>query len=117
MPTIDIFRNEPKLVSFGVGEVIFRDGDDGSEMFAVVEGAVEIYKHEKRVATLKPSDVFGEMALIDHEQRCATAVAQTDCKLAVISERRFFLLVQETPYFALQLMRVLTERLRRSLES
>lgn len=38
MPTIDIFRNEPKLLSFKPGDVIFRDGDKGSEMFAVVEG-------------------------------------------------------------------------------
>jgi CRP/FNR family transcriptional regulator, cyclic AMP receptor protein len=117
MTNIDIFRNEPNLVAYSAGEVIFRDGDAGSEMFAIVEGHVDIHKADARVATLGPSEVFGEMALIDGERRSATAVANSDCRLAAISEPRFSKLVQETPYFALQLLRVLAGRLRSHLES
>jgi CRP-like cAMP-binding protein len=43
----------------------------------------------------------------------ANAVAASDCHLAVISEKRFLRLVEMMPQFALQLMRVITERLRR----
>jgi CRP-like cAMP-binding protein len=117
VPTIDIFRNEPKQLTFSAGDVIFRDGEPGSEMYAIVEGKVDILKRERQVASLGPADVFGEMSLIDGEPRAGTAVAGTDCRLAVISEPRFSLMVQQTPYFALQLLRVLTHRLRSDLES
>jgi CRP-like cAMP-binding protein len=53
------------------------------------------------------------MALIDSEPRSATAIAAADCKLAAIGEKRFLRLIEQTPIFALQIMRVMTERLRR----
>jgi CRP/FNR family transcriptional regulator, cyclic AMP receptor protein len=117
MTSIDIFRNEPNLITFKAGDTIFSDGDQGSEMFAIVDGKVDIHKGDARIATLEPSEVFGEMALIDGQRRSATAVANSDCTLAAIGEPRFSALVQQTPYFALQLMRVLAERLRNNLES
>ena len=54
------------------------------------------------------------MALIDGLPRSGTALAATDCKLAAISEKRFLRLIEQTPRFALQIMRVITERLRRT---
>jgi CRP-like cAMP-binding protein len=56
---------------------------------------------------------FGEMALIDGGTRSATAIAKTDCKLVPITEKQFLFMVQETPFFALRVMRTLTARLRR----
>jgi CRP/FNR family transcriptional regulator, cyclic AMP receptor protein len=53
------------------------------------------------------------MALIDSLPRSATAIAVTDCRLAPINEKQFLLLVQETPFFSLYVMRVLAERLRK----
>jgi CRP-like cAMP-binding protein len=52
------------------------------------------------------------MALIDSKYRCATAVALTPCKLVEVDENRFKFLVQQTPYFALQVMKMMTQRLR-----
>ncbi|HEU5100134.1 MAG TPA: Crp/Fnr family transcriptional regulator [Roseiflexaceae bacterium] len=62
-----------------------------------------------------PGGIVGEMALIDDRPRSATAVAATDCRLVPIDERRFTFLVQQTPMFALAVMRVMAERLRRRL--
>jgi CRP-like cAMP-binding protein len=53
------------------------------------------------------------MALLDKTPRSATAVAKTDCKLVAVDERRFKFLVQQTPHFSLQLMRIIADRLRR----
>ena len=53
------------------------------------------------------------MALIEHAPRTATATAKTDCALVPISEKRFTFMVQQTPHFALQIMKVMAERLRR----
>ena len=52
------------------------------------------------------------MALIDRASRSANAVAATDCEVVPIDERLFVILVQDAPYFALDVMRVLAERLR-----
>src|ERR1039458_721314 len=117
MPTFAIFRNEPDIRSFTQGETIFKEGDPADCMFAVVEGAVEIELRSSVVEHIAPGGVFGEMALIDGLPRSATAVAAADCNLAVINEKRFLRLIELTPRFALQMMQVITERLRRSSKS
>ena len=104
--------NETEPKQFKAGEKIFNEGDAGDYMYGVIEGEVEIHKHGKVVDTVGPGGIFGEMALIDHTARSATAVAKSDCKAALINEKRFYFLVQQTPNFALHLLRVLTERLR-----
>jgi len=53
------------------------------------------------------------LALIDHGQRSASAIAKTDCKIVPLDEKRFLYMVQETPNFALQVMQIMAERLRR----
>ena len=58
--------------------------------------------------------IFGEMALIDDEPRSATVIARTDCRLLEVDRRRFEFMVSETPYFALAVMRVMADRLRKA---
>jgi len=64
------------------------------------------------VEEIAPGGIFGEMALIDHAPRSASAVAIEDSEIIPIDERLFFILVQDAPYFALDVMRVLTDRIR-----
>jgi CRP-like cAMP-binding protein len=49
--------------------------------------------------------------------RSALAIARIDCRLVPIDEKRFTFLVQQTPYFSIQVMRVIAERLRRYMEA
>jgi CRP/FNR family transcriptional regulator, cyclic AMP receptor protein len=65
------------------------------------------------VETVGEDGFFGEMALIDHSPRSATAIAKTDCTLVKIDERQFLFLVQETPFFAIIMMRTMAGRIRR----
>jgi CRP-like cAMP-binding protein len=94
------------------GNIIFSEGDPGDEMYSVVEGEVEIRVSGNRVHVVKVGEVFGEMAMIDKKPRSASAVALTDCKLVVINERRFNFLLQQTPLFVTQIMKVMADRLR-----
>jgi CRP-like cAMP-binding protein len=117
MVNIDLFRNEPNRKTVPAGTLIFEEGQAGDRMYAVLQGSVEVRKGGTVVADLEAGAVFGEMAVIDHQPRSASAYAKTDCVLVEVNERRFLFLVQQTPFFALQMLRMMAERLRRNLES
>ncbi len=99
---------------YKAGEVIFREGDPADELFIVKTGKVEIRLGNRLLDTLPELSIFGEMALIDRGPRSATAVAATDATLVPVGEKQFLLMVSRTPYFALNVMRVLVQRLRSS---
>lgn len=113
MVTLDLFRNETEGEVFTQGQRIFSAGDPAEAMYVVLEGAVEIVIKGKVVETVGPGGVLGEMALIDRSPRTADATAVSDCKLAAIPEKRFLFMLQQTPHFSLQIMRVIAERLRK----
>ena len=94
------------------GSIIFSEGDPGEVMYAVVEGDVEIRVNGAAVNIVKEGEVFGEMAMIDKKPRSASAIASSDCKLVVINEQRFNFLLQQTPIFVTQIMKVMADRLR-----
>jgi len=99
--------------AFVAGTTIFAEGDPGDRMFVVKSGRVALTANGRELTTLGTGDLLGEMAVIDREPRSATAVASSDCELVAIDKRRFWFLVQETPYFAELVMRVMVDRLRR----
>jgi CRP/FNR family transcriptional regulator, cyclic AMP receptor protein len=107
-----LFRNAKETRKVDAGAVIFDEGDEGTEMFGIVDGEVELRAKGGVLGRLGPDDVFGEMALIDNSPRSLTAVALTDTTLATIDRHRFLFLVQETPTFAIDVMSVMAERLR-----
>jgi CRP-like cAMP-binding protein len=100
--------------TYKAGEVIFRAGDPAEEMYVVKSGSVDIRLGNRLLASLPELSIFGEMALIDHSPRSATATAATDATLVPVGEKQFLLMVSRTPYFALNVMRVLVDRLRTS---
>jgi CRP/FNR family transcriptional regulator, cyclic AMP receptor protein len=110
---LDMFAAEENPRVCEAGETIFQTFDMGWEMYVVLEGQVEISIDGKALEVLGPGEPFGEMALIDQEPRTATATAKTPVKLAVFPEKRFLFMVQQTPHFALQIMKVMADRLRK----
>lgn len=112
---IGLFRHAPDARSFSDGDVIFKEGDTPDVMYVVQSGEVEILHHGVLVETLDEGNIFGEMSLINDDPRAATAKARGDVRLVPIDLRRFMFLVEETPYFAVQVMKVLASRIRRML--
>ena len=110
---LEMFADERNPRVCEAGEAIFRAFDMGFEMYVVLEGQVELTIDSKVLEILGPGEPFGEMALIDQTPRVATAIAKTPCKLVVIPEKRFLFMVQQTPQFALQIMKVMADRLRK----
>ena len=111
-PGATVSRVADDFEGFSAGQHIFTAGQPGDTMYVVKEGEVEVVVNGKVVDTLGPGGILGEMALIDKQPRSATAVAKTDCKLVSVNEQRFQRLVQQTPHFAIQVMRVMAQRLR-----
>jgi CRP/FNR family cyclic AMP-dependent transcriptional regulator len=97
---------------FKAGDVIFREGDEANELFAIKSGQVRVQIGNRTVTQLGQDNIFGEMALIDSEPRSATVTAITDTELVPVTEKQFLFLVSQTPFFALKVMRVLAQRLR-----
>ena len=81
-------------------------------MFLVRKGKVEVRVHGQPVEIVGAGGIFGEMALIDQSPRSATVVALEDSEVVAIDERLFVILVQDAPYFALDVMRTLVNRIR-----
>ena len=112
MDILSLFHKEKSLGDYAAGDVVFAEGERGDKLYVVIEGEVSLSVRDTEVGTIHSGEVFGEMALIDDEPRSATAKAKTACKLAAVDERRFAFLVQQTPYFALEVMRLMAKRLR-----
>jgi CRP/FNR family cyclic AMP-dependent transcriptional regulator len=111
--TIDILRNDPGAQTIAAGTVVFREGDAGDHAYVITEGEIELSHARSYLDVLGPGDIFGEMTLIDHKVRIATATATTACTIVPIDRRRFLYLVQNTPYFAIEVMAMMADRLRR----
>ncbi len=114
---IHLFDKDQNAELHPAGEVVFRVGDTGDRMYAVIDGAVDLIIHGKVVETVEAGGVLGEMALIEDLPRVATAIVKSDAKLVGVDRKRFTFLVQQNPFFALQLMSIMAGRLRRMNES
>jgi CRP/FNR family transcriptional regulator, cyclic AMP receptor protein len=112
MTNIGFHQRTQEILSLMEGATIFAEGEPGDRMYIVVAGEVDIRCRGRLLAVAHAGELIGEMALIDREVRCATAIARTDCQLAPVDSQRFLAMVQEAPTFALQVMQVLVKRLR-----
>jgi CRP/FNR family cyclic AMP-dependent transcriptional regulator len=94
------------------GTLIVDQGQTGREAFIVVEGEVEVKRNGRRVASLGPGAIVGELSLLDHGPRTATATCETDCTLLVIDSRRFTGVLDSVPAISHKLLATLATRIR-----
>ena len=94
------------------GSLIVDQGQTGREAFVILSGEVTIKRSGRKVATLGAGDVVGELSLLDHGPRTASAICATDCTLLVIDQRRFVSVLNDVPSIAYKLMGVLASRIR-----
>ena len=99
------------------GEVIFREGDEGHEVFIIQSGLVEIAKTDESggkttLAFLGEGNLFGEMSLVDREPRSATVTALEETACYILPEQRFAADMENTPPLIQSMVRLLVQRLR-----
>lgn len=110
------FRQEKDYRTYQPGEIIFAEGEPGDFMYVVMEGTVNVTLQGHALNFLQSGNLFGEMALMDNRPRSATATAVTECRLLPLDQRRFKALIQQEPEFALQVLTIMAERLRRFMD-
>jgi CRP/FNR family cyclic AMP-dependent transcriptional regulator len=88
----------------------FFTADD--RVYLLLEGAVALSVGGKSLDTVKPGEIFGELATITNSRRSATATAKVECRVIALDGRQFQEAIGKTPGFALMLMSIMLDRLR-----
>ena len=81
-------------------------------MYVLSSGSAQVLVNSCVVEELQHGSIVGEMGIVSPGPRSATVVALSDCEFVAVDEKRFQFLVQQTPFFATQVMRVMADRLR-----
>src|SRR5262249_56289764 len=106
---------EKYVVSHPMGDIIFSEGEIGTEMYIIQSGTVELFKSiggETRIlATLEKGDFFGEMSVLEDLPRIASARAKTDVELVRINGATFDTMIKSNTEIAVRMMRKLSPRL------
>ncbi len=110
----DLLPYQTDLMVLPEGKTLFTEGESGQQMYVLISGSVEVKIRGKLVETAGPGVILGELAIIDNSPRSATAVATTECTLLALDADRFRLMARELPDFALDVMRGMAGRLRRT---
>ncbi|HJU20334.1 MAG TPA: Crp/Fnr family transcriptional regulator [Stellaceae bacterium] len=118
---INILATRARAERYPAGREIFAKGSPGRSMSAVVSGQVKIASlsptgKEIVFNVIHAGEVFGEIGVIDGEERTASAAAMTDCELLVLDRRDVLPLFERHPEICMILMRILCQRLRRTSE-
>jgi CRP-like cAMP-binding protein len=111
--TVQIFQSQPELKQFAAGEMLYREGDQADYMYGIIAGEIELVYQGKVLETLKTGEVFGIGGILGVGGRRTDAIAKTDCQLAYLNQKHFLFAVQETPMFAVEVMKEYSERLRK----
>ena len=121
IPTdLDALSRRLEQAEYGDGDVIFRQGDQGSSLFIIEDGAVEISYGEGRgritLATLFAGQYFGELSLFDGSPRSATATAARGSRLMRLDREDLVDFINRNPAAALRIISEMSERLRQTNE-
>jgi CRP/FNR family cyclic AMP-dependent transcriptional regulator len=118
---IDALLTYSRVERYRAGQEIYAKGSPGQSMLAVLRGTAKMSSvspegKEIVLNIMNPGEIFGEIALLDGEERSADAIATTDCELLVLNRRDFMPLLENHADICLMLLRILCQRLRRTSE-
>jgi small-conductance mechanosensitive channel/CRP-like cAMP-binding protein len=104
-----------RLVRFGEGETVVREGDTTSAMFLIASGRATVSVHggvadSRKVAVLEPGSAFGEISLLTGEPRLATVRSLTESALVEIDKSTLAPILRANPSLVAKLDRIIEER-------
>lgn len=116
-PSLESVARSAKVQQYKAGDVLVKEGTDANAFFVIVNGEAEVVKRLGRpdavvLDKLGQLDFFGEMALLDGFPRSASVRALTECECIVLVRWDFLGLIRANPQVALEILPVLSRRLR-----
>jgi signal transduction histidine kinase len=105
-----------ETVSLPAGQIVLREGDSGDSLYVVLHGELEVTKRQGSqdvlLAWYKPTQFFGEMALLEQAPRSASVRTLRESRLLVVSQAAFQRLLSCSPSASLKMLHTVTSRLR-----
>lgn len=110
---VDYVLHQGKVLHFHEGKTIFHEGMLGTNLFIVLSGEIGIYNKNELIAKCRVGDAFGEMAVLNHKPRSATAAALTPCRLFTLEEKQLSGILEKhvAVRVLMNIIHVLSERL------
>jgi CRP/FNR family transcriptional regulator, cyclic AMP receptor protein len=99
-------------VEVQAGKVLVKQGQLAREFFLIVKGRVRVEQDGEEIGHLADGEYFGEMGLLDGQERSATVIAETDTSLVVVHSTAFDTLIDNVPGFQKAMLRTLARRVR-----
>ena len=100
------------VITMTEGTTVVDQGQMGREAFVILSGSVSVRRGGRKITTLSEGDVVGELSLLDHGPRTATAVCERDCTLFVLDQRHFRKVLEDQPQIMLKLLGTLAGHIR-----
>lgn len=109
---LERLAGEADVVSFTAGQTIVEEGLLGETMFVVLSGEARAMRGARRLATIRPGDFFGEIAVLDGSPRSATVVAETPVVAVRLFRRTLMRLLEAEPQLTLKILDGIVRRIR-----
>jgi len=112
-----LLSSNATMAKHSTGQVILKEGDLGSDMYFILQGSVEIYRHygkpeQLKMGTLTAGDFFGEATMFLNRPRKSTIVAATDpLVVAAVNSNSAFLFLESQPQVTYMMLKTLCQRL------
>ena len=107
-----------EMVSFEDGDVVICAGDNADVAYVIMEGAVDVLTDTANgpvvTVTIAENQLIGELGLLNNTPRIATLVANCELKAMKITDEMFFRMLRENPEVALDVIRMLSDKLSKS---
>src|SRR5262245_55842322 len=115
---LDFFKSAGTPVDIKEGKTIFAESEKAipvfraATMYLLLKGEVGLFAGKKLLGVVKPGEIFGELAVISHAPRSASAVSRIPCQVIALDDSDFKKALKKKPAFAVMLMGVMIKRLR-----
>lgn len=105
-----------ETLSYLAGERIFDEGDEGEDAFVILDGVASVVlragEGERALSDLNKGEIFGEIAALTGDRRSTSIDAKTDLVVLRLDRNTILTLMREFPDIALEMIRILADRLR-----
>jgi len=101
-------------VEVEAGRTLVKEGVSGREFFIIRDGEATVRRRNRKIATLKGGQYFGELSLLSRLPRNATVTADTDMDLLVMGQREFSAAIDDVPSIAHKMLEAMARRLTES---